>query len=132
VERALTLVATGTLTVAMACASKGKAVTLPRTLNMSTGKESMRQTGFSDVAWGKATRGYATSIRSLTNIKFDVIVTAAHVFTKPTRAHNKTSDPTEVIDVDADNERACLVDNSDSEDDADCNVPLNSFSSLVG
>ena len=122
-ERALTLVATGTLTVAMARASKGKAVTLPRTLNLSTGKESMRQTGFSDIAWGKATRGYATSIRSLTNIKFDAIVTAAQVFTKLTRAHNKTSDPTEVIDVDADNERACLVNNSDSED-ADCNVLL--------
>jgi hypothetical protein len=121
VERALTLVATSTLTVALAHASKGKAVTLPRTLNPSTGKESMRQTGFSDVAWGKATRGYATSIRSLTNIKFDAIVTAAQAFTKPTRAHNRTSDPTEIIDVDADNERACLVDNSDSGD-SDCNV----------
>ena len=87
---------------------------------MSTGKESMRQTGFSDVAWGKATRGYATSIRSLTNSKFEAIVAAAQPFTKPTRTHNRSSDPTEVIDVDADNERACLVDNSDS--DSDCNV----------
>ena len=33
---------------------------------------------------------------------------------------NRASDHTEVIDVDADNERACLVDNSDS--DSDCNV----------
>ena len=118
-ERALTLVATGTLTVAMAHGSKGKAVTLPRTLNLSTGKESMRQTGFSDAAWGKATRGYATSIRSLTNTKLDAIITAAQVFMKPTRAHNRT-DPTEIIDVDEDNERACLVDNSNS--DSDCNV----------
>jgi hypothetical protein len=88
----------------------------------------MRHTGFSDSAWGKATRGYATSIRSLTNTKFDAIVTAAQAFTKPTRAHNRTSDPTDVIDVDADNERACLVDNSDS--DVDCNV-LIFFSSLT-
>jgi hypothetical protein len=121
VERALTLVATGTLTVAMAHSSKGKAVTLPRTINVSSGKESTRQTGFSDVVWGRVTRGYATSIRSLTNAKLDAIVAAAQVFVKPTRAHNKTSGSTEVIDVDADNERACLVDNSDS----DCNVLQN-------
>lgn len=119
-ERALTLVATGTLTVAMVRSSKGKAVTLPRALNLSTGKESMRQTGFSDASWGKATRGYATSIQSLTNIKFDAIVTAAQAFAKPTRAHIRASDATEVIDVDADNERACLIDNSDL--DSDCNV----------
>ena len=115
-ERALTLVATGTLTVAMAHGSKGKAVALPQTLNVSSGKESMRQTGFSDAAWGKATRGYATSIQSLTNVKVDAIVKAAQAFAKPTRAHNRASDPMEVIDVDV----ACLVDNSDS--DSDCNV----------
>ena len=122
-ERALTLIATGTLTVAMARGSKGKAVTLPRTLNLSTGKESMRQTGFSDAAWGKTTRDYATSVRSLTNVKYDAIVAAAKPFTKPTRAHNRTS-ASEVIDVDADNERACLVDN-DSDDEDDCNVLTN-------
>lgn len=101
----------------MARASKGKAVTLPRTINLSTGKESMRQTGFSDASWGKATRGYATSIRSLSNKKFDNIVKEAQAFIKPTRA--KTI-PTEVIDVDVDSERACLIDNSDSDDN--CNV----------
>ena len=116
------MVATGTLTVAMAHGSKGKAVALPRTLNVSSGKESMRQTGFSDAAWGKATRGYATSIQSLTNVKVDAIVKAAQAFAKPTRAHNRTSDATEVIDVDHDeyNKRACLVDNSD--EDSDCTV----------
>jgi hypothetical protein len=108
----------------MAHRSKGKAVSLPWTLNLSTGKESTRQTGFSDASWGKATCGYATSICSLTNVKFDAIVTAAQEFAKPARAHNRNSDLTEVIDVDVDNERACLVDNSDS--DSDCNV-LNSF-----
>lgn len=100
----------------MAHASKGKSVALPRTVNLSSGKESMRQTGFSDAAWGKATRGYATSIRSLTNAKFDAIVKEAQPFAKPTRAHNRASDATEVIDVDADNERACLVDNDSDVD----------------
>lgn len=102
----------------MARASKGKTVTLPRTLNHSTGKESMRQTGFSDTAWGKATRGYAKSARGLANTKFEAIVKDAQEFMKPIRARNR--DPTEVIDIDDDDddERACLVDNSGSE--AEC------------
>jgi hypothetical protein len=117
VERALTLVATKMLTVAMARASKGKMVTLPRTLNLSTGKESIRQTGFSDTIWGKATHGYAKSARSLTNAKFEAIIKDAQEFMKPICAHNKTTDPTEVIDIDDDDddEQACLVDNSGSD-----------------
>jgi hypothetical protein len=125
VERALTLVATGTLTVEMAhTTSKGKTIPLPRTLNFSTGKDSMRQTGFSDVAWGKATRGYATSARSLTNVKFDTIIQEAKDFLKPIRSRNKTTDM-EIINIDdddADDERANLVDNdsaSDHESDLD-------------
>jgi hypothetical protein len=58
----------------MARTSKGKAVTLPHTLNLSTGRESMRQTGFSDAAWGKATRAYAMSAWLLVNNKFDAII----------------------------------------------------------
>jgi hypothetical protein len=38
---ALTLIATGTLTVEMARAARGRTITLPRTLNFSTGKDSM-------------------------------------------------------------------------------------------
>ena len=52
--------------------------------------------------------------------QINAIVTAAQAFAKPTHAHNRTSDPTEVIDVDVDDEHACFVDNSDS--DSDCNV----------
>jgi hypothetical protein len=76
----------------------------------------MRQTGFSDTAWGKATRGYAKSARALANIKFEAIVKGAKEFMKPIRARNR--DPTTeaiVIDDDDDDERACLVDNSGSE-----------------
>jgi hypothetical protein len=57
-------------------------------------------------------------IRSLSKTEFDAIVTAAQVFVNLTRA--PTASGTEVIDVDVDNERACLVDNSDS--DLDHNV----------
>lgn len=124
----MTLVATRTLTVAMARASKGKMVTLPRTLNLSTGKDSMHQTGFSDTAWGKATRCYATSARSLANTKFDAIIREAREFMKPIRSRGKTTEPTEIINVDdCDDERACLVDNSGS--DEECKLSL--FSSVT-
>lgn len=113
-ERALTLIATGTLTVAMARASRGKAVNLPRTLNLSTGKDSMRQTGFSDAAWGKATCSYAKSASSLTTAKFNAIIQDAQPFVNPksTRAHSKTEAKGLNISDDED-ERGCLVENSD-------------------
>ena len=40
---------------------------------------------------------------------------------KATHAHNRSCDA-EVIDVDEDNERACLVESSDSGSDAEYNV----------
>lgn len=116
-ERALTLVATGTLTIDIAHASKGKNIPLPRTVNLSTGKESMRQTGFSDIAWGKTTRSYATRAKSLANAKFDVIIQDAKQFLKPIRSRNKITEATDVINIDDDDddERVHLVDNSDDE-----------------
>jgi hypothetical protein len=107
----------------MAYASKGKMVTLPQTLNHSTGKESIRQTGFSDTAWGKATCGYAKLARALANTKFEAIIEDAQEFMKPIRACNR--DSTEVIDINNNNnnnnnERGCLVDNSDSEAECMC------------
>jgi len=115
VERALTLVTTRTLTIAMAHASKGKMVTLPWTLNHSTGKESMWQIGFSDTTWDKATCGYAKPVCSLVNTKFEAIIKDAQEFMKLIHACNK--DPTKVINIDDDDndERACLVDNSSSD-----------------
>jgi hypothetical protein len=108
----------------MARAARGRTITLPKTLNFSTGKDSMRQTGFSDASWGKVTRNYVKSARTLDRVKFDVIIREAQEFVKPTRTRNKTTDATEVIDVDEDDERACLVDNSDS----DCKSIYLSFS----
>jgi hypothetical protein len=115
VERALTLVATGTLTITRVCASKGKTPTLPQTLNLALGKESVCQTCFSDAAWGKATCGYAISAHSLTNIKFNAIIQEAQEFMKPTCTHNKTTEATDIINIDEDDEHAFLVDNSDSD-----------------
>src|SRR5271169_2860172 len=109
----------------MARASKGKAITLPRTVNFSTGKKSMHQTGFSDISWGKATRGYAMSAQSLTMLKFDALVQDAQEFMKPIRSRNRTTD-TEVIEIEDndDDERAHLVDNSDDSDHDECTSQL--------
>ncbi|KIM91584.1 hypothetical protein PILCRDRAFT_738 [Piloderma croceum F 1598] len=115
VERALTLIATGTLTVEMAHAARGRTITHPRTLNFSTNKDSMRQMGFSDASWGKATHNYAKLAHKLTKAKFNVIVKEAQEFMKPTWTRNKTTDAMEVINVDEDDEWAFLVDNSDSD-----------------
>ena len=64
----------------------------------------MRQTGFSDVTWGKATCGYAKSACALTKVKFDAIVEEALEFVKPTCGHGKSTQLTEVIDIDKDDE----------------------------
>jgi hypothetical protein len=115
VERALTLVSAGILTISLARANKSKTISFPRTVNFATGRDSLRHTEFSDVAWGKATRSYATSARSLTNIKFDAIIQDAQEFMKPIRARTKTTDVADIIEIDDDDddERALLVDNSD-------------------
>lgn len=122
-ERALTLVATGTLTISLIRASKGKTIPLPKTINLSSGKESTRQTGFSDTAWGKETRSYAKSARSLPTAKFDIIIKEAREFMKPVRSRGNVSTEPIVIDDD-DNERANLIDLSDGSDrDSTCMLP---------
>ena len=70
-------------------AAKGKTVSLPKTFNPSTSKDSMHQTSFSDVAWGKATPSYAKSAHSLMKVKFDGIIELAPNFVKPTCGHGK-------------------------------------------
>ena len=77
----------------------------------------MRQTGFSDASWGKATCSYAKSACALSRVKFDMIVREAQVFVKTTRTRNRTTDAAETINIDEDDERACLVDNSDSDEE---------------
>jgi hypothetical protein len=116
VEQALRLVTFGTLTIDMVHAAKDKTVNLPKTMNLTTRKESMRKTGFSDVAWGKATRNYAKSLCSLSTAKFHVIIKEAKEFIKLIYGR-KTTQAMEIIDVDEDDEQACLVDNSGDESD---------------
>ena len=122
-ERALTLVATGTLTTSLIRASKGKTLPLPRTINLSSGKKSTRQTGFNDTAWGKETRGYTISARSLSAVKFDTIIQDAQKFMRLGRSRGNATTTTEPTVIDNGyNERANLADDpSDgSVDDDTC------------
>jgi len=120
------LITTGTLTIAVAHASKGKTITLPRTLNYFTGKESMCQTSFNDAAWGKATHFYTTSAQLLTKVKFDEIIQGAQLFMnlKSNHAHNKMTEATKVIEINNDDEQACLLVISDDDDNCKLFYPF--------
>jgi len=116
-ERALTLVSARILTISLARANKSKTISFPCTVNFATGRDSLRHTEFNDVAWGKATHSYATSARSLTNIKFDAIIQDAQEFMKPIRTRTKTTDVADIIEIDDDDDEwALLVDNFDESD----------------
>jgi hypothetical protein len=81
VERALTLVVTGTLTIATA---KAKTITFPRNFN------------FGNKTWAAASRGYAARACKLSEARIAVIVVAAREYVVTTRAHDAT-DATELI-----------------------------------
>lgn len=113
-ERALRLVATGVITVAMhkAAKLKGKPVTILKTLNETTGRESSSKSDFSEAHWGKATKAYANSAANLSPAKINMILEEAKEFAKPIcRRGSRAEDP---IDVDGDDGRI-MVDNSDTE-----------------
>ncbi|KAG1844763.1 hypothetical protein C8R48DRAFT_678368 [Suillus tomentosus] len=117
VERALTLWSTRTLTIKMVQAAKNKtSISLPKTMNQSTGKVSCRQTGFNDISWGTSTRAYAKAImKNLREDKFEVIIASAMEFSKKSRRPGDDVDDAAVEDdLDLD-ERAQLVDISDTE-----------------
>ena len=76
----------------------------------------------------KPTRSYATSAGSLSNVKFDAIVRDARDFLKPNRSRNKTTDATEVINIDdIDDKRATLIDNSDESDEECMSLSLSLY-----
>ena len=77
----------------------------------------MCQTSFSDIAWGKATCSYAKSACSLTKVKFNGIIELAQKFVKPTHGHGNDTLPMEVITIDSDDKRGCLVNRMGSENE---------------
>jgi hypothetical protein len=101
----------------MVQAAKNKtSISLPKTMNQSTGKVSCRQTGFNDISWGTSTRAYAKAImKNLREDKFEVIIASAMEFSKKSRRPGDDVDDAAVEDdLDLD-ERAQLVDISDTE-----------------
>ena len=107
----------------MAHAAKGKMVTLPRTKNLSTGKESMHQTGFSDASWGFASHAFAKSARRLNDDKFGCLMNDTQAFVKPTHAWNRSANAATETNLEEDDERACLIyysGSSDSDSESAC------------
>jgi hypothetical protein len=110
----------------MVHAAKGRNVTLPKTLNPSTGKISSRQTGFNDITWGETTRRYVRSISKAYRKKpekFDEIIARAKDISKKSR---RTDDDTGTPDGDATEEDDDLdeelVDISSSEEDGESDM----------
>ena len=126
-ERALRLIASGVLTIAVAATMKGRKIDLPSTFNDSAGssKDVNQQTHFNETVWGKATRKYAISAAKLTKVKFDAVIQAAEPFAhvKSNRAGGKTSRDITAVGIESDDdERTCLVEAPESGDDGknDC------------
>jgi hypothetical protein len=97
--------------------AKGKNFALPKTMNYSTGKQSKNLTGFNDSMWGGRTRSYIKSIdKNLKEArKFDVVIKAAMEFAKNTRRVEDLPSAAHDDEDEEDDERAQLVDRSDSE-----------------
>ena len=114
-ERALSLILTGTLTVVMAHAAKGKKLTLPRILNLSTGKGLTWHTEFSDKAWGKETQGFAKLACGLTKAKYDIILEEALEAARQSLKGDFTTSASAVTGTGDDDEHACLVLDTDSD-----------------
>jgi hypothetical protein len=111
-EQGLTLVATGTLTIEMIRAAKGKTMPLLNTLNHSTGKISTHQTGFNNVTWGDSTCTYTKLITKAFNKKqdklTDIITRAKEFFRKSHHTDGANTMP----DSDADEEEKDLDDHA--------------------
>jgi hypothetical protein len=117
VERALTLVANGVITVAIHKAAKleNKLVTIPRSKNESSGKESLYKAEFSDACWGNATNIYAGYASKMSASKVNAILNQAKEFVKPI-SYRKATQASDPMKVDEDEDRT-MVDNTDTESD---------------
>jgi hypothetical protein len=85
VERALTLIADGIITIESINEARGKIPALPKTINTNTGKPSTTALAFNDDSWGKVSRSYTKSARKMVAqsvAKFEAIEKAAIEFAK--------------------------------------------------
>jgi hypothetical protein len=134
VERALTLWATGAITIEAVQTSHaaGKAVVLQGTLNKTTGKVSMHALIFNESNWGKKTCSYLNSIQKLTHEWLLEIMKMAMSFTDHSvqDALDHQCDLTTSFDHHDDDICANLVELSDgesSEGSEECTLILITF-----
>src|ERR1700679_1219281 len=96
VQRALTLFATGTVTLDM-FTSGNKNVTLPKTLNTATGKPSDTPMAFTEIVWGNITRARVSQARTvLRDASLEKIIQKAKDFEKISLNGSKASTSTEI------------------------------------
>ena len=115
----MALISTGTLTIDMISAAKGKTVALPKTMNYSMGKNSKNLTGFNNSMWGGRTRSYITSINKnlKDNAKFDAVISSAMEFARSSRRIEDSTSAPQDDEEEEEDERTQLVDRSDTESD---------------
>jgi hypothetical protein len=97
--------------------ARKKASAIKKTVNQATGKESTMSTNFNLVNWGSATDSYFQSVRKnlfFNGTDFDLIIQEAVGIANA----NRRPDPSgnSVTDDEANDEHACLVDDSSDSD----------------
>ena len=92
-----------------------KAIKLPVTINLGTGKESARHIAFSQLGWNEPTTNYLVSINKvISKTDMDEIIAQTKEF------HNMTTEPEDVgCSIDVDDERCNIVEGSGSSESGD-------------
>jgi hypothetical protein len=93
-----------------------KAIKLPVTINLGTGKESARHVAFSYTGWNNQTTKYLKSIKKINKPKMDEIMALAKEFTV---ANTPDGDDDGGSDNECDDDRANIADGSGSSSEED-------------
>jgi hypothetical protein len=115
VERALTLFATGTATLAMYNRGTKNAV-LPKTMTTKSGKSSEKSTAFNEIVWGGTTRARISQARTaLRDSSLEKILQKAQELERKNTSGSKTPNTTETQDVNESLAKIQVQDLSDLE-----------------
>ena len=124
VQRALTLWATGTVTMEMildAKTNKNKALSLPKVMTLDDGTE--MSTSFNDATWGDVTRTRMAFVNNNLRLSsLEKVIQKAKAFVVTTSGGPSKASSSGLTD--ADKQRAQMVDLSDPENECERNVHL--------
>jgi hypothetical protein len=116
VERALKLIASGTITIEMVRKAKGRIPTLPKLINQATGKASTQLTAFNEITWGQRCFSYVKSAKKISASRFDDIISLSAEYVKV----NQNIEDEDIIEIpDDDDIRANIVDRHGSDSEGD-------------